>query len=660
MQRLPRFATLTAIALMVLSCTEAPTDSGSAIETGRIGIAPSFSAAATLAYGALAASGVEVTTVRVRLVAPDGSTRDTSIAFPTGMSELQLDLAVPLSAAGQSFRADLELLNSEGVVLFSGSQVVVARLPNIPGSVPAIIQINYTGPGALAKSVAISPPAGVVAGAAALPVSATATNATGASVSDLLVRWTTSDATLATVTPGGSASATVTGTGKRGSVTISAITPLGVTGSAAIMVAPAASKIVVIGGGAQTGVTNSVAAKPMVIEVQAPDNLPVPNTPITFRAVTLGGEVTTVAATTDASGRASTTFSFGPTAGVYVFEAASPSVAPVTISATASAGVGELLSIVSGNFQAGSVASTLQQPLVVKVVDKSGNPVSGATIKWATTLGGGAPTTSTTTTIANGTSSNTYTLGTQVMTEDVHASLLGVPPPGGDIVFNVGASALDPDALAGTGSGQHASVGAALSHPLVVNVTDRYGNPVLGASIQWSVKANSVASAALGSATSVTDVNGNASTLVTLGNTAGPLVVTAKVGPLTFDFSATADPVANVGSGSLSGFVFDGETNAPISGATVTVLLGTQTIAIGTTSAGKYVIPVLPAGTYSVRITAAGYEPFKIFLVTVQGSTQLPAAPMVSSSVPPTDPKHERPKEHPPTPPAEHKPETKP
>lgn len=631
----PRLAVLAAIAVATTSCSDVPMGSEPVPGRGQIGLAPAFTPAAAVAYQQLAAFGIEVTSVHVRLVAPDGSTRDTSIAFPIGMSELEVALDVPLRTAGQTFRADLELLNADGVVLFSGSQQVVAQAANgIGGAAPATIQINYTGPGASARSVTVSPATGVLAGSATLTVTAAALDAGGSQLPNLLVRWTTSDATLATVTPTGSASATVASTGKRGTVTISAVTPLGLTGSALLTVVPVASKIVAISGAGQTGVAGSVLAVPLVVEVQAADNLPVPGAPVSFRAITAGGVVTTATATTDASGRASTVLTLGQGAGVYQFEAASGSLTPLGVSATATASPAAMISIVSGNFQAGTIGTTLPTALVVKVVNKFGLPVAGTTVKWATVSGGGSPTNATTTTAADGTSSNTYTLGTVVQTEELRASLPTVPPPSGVVSFSLGGTALPPDALTGTGSGQHATAGTDLPNPLIVNVTDRFGNPVSGEKVAWSVAANSAGSATFTPTVSTTDVNGNASTVVTLGSASGSLSIIATVANLTMSFSATADAGSSpTGPGTLSGFVFDAVSGAPLSGASVTVYAGTQAIATATTNgSGNFTTQQLPAGSYSATITASGYTTVVVSAITVNGTTQAPAAPLVPQS----------------------------
>jgi len=55
----------------------------------------------------------------------------------------------------------------------------------------------------------------------------------------------------------------------------------------------------------------------------------------------------------------------------------------------------------------------------------------------------------------------------------------------------------------------------------------------------------------------------------------------------------------------LWGYVTDKNTNQPIAGASVQV----GNVASGyTDSDGKYTIPSIPPGTYSVQISAAGYQ----------------------------------------------------
>ena len=88
MRGLVRPVALALVAVLAIGCTEVPSTPG-ASGTGQVALASSFSRSATDAYNALAAFGLEVTNVHVRLTAPDGSTRDTTLAFPIGTDTLR-------------------------------------------------------------------------------------------------------------------------------------------------------------------------------------------------------------------------------------------------------------------------------------------------------------------------------------------------------------------------------------------------------------------------------------------------------------------------------------------------------------------------------------------------------------------------------------------
>src|SRR5207247_2306048 len=78
------------------------------------------------------------------------------------------------------------------------------------------------------------------------------------------------------------------------------------------------------------------------------------------------------------------------------------------------------IAAVSGDAQVGRVTQPLAAPLVVKVTDDNGNPVSGATVTWTANNGTiGASTT----TDASGNSSNTLTLGTKAGAASATASI---------------------------------------------------------------------------------------------------------------------------------------------------------------------------------------------------------------------------------------------
>ncbi|MDB4913275.1 MAG: hypothetical protein JWM95_919 [Gemmatimonadetes bacterium] len=658
-----RLAALAAVFLSAISCTEAPIAPASPVTMGHIGIAPSYSTSAITAYNSLAAFAVDVTSIHVHLTAPDGSVRDTTVAFPVSMEQISIDLAVPLRTAGQVFIAVIELRAADGTVLFSGTQNVTAVSSTTPGTGVSVVpvHIDYTGPGYDASTVAVSPATGAVTGTGTIQVTASAKTATGADVSNLLVRWTTSDATLATVTQTGNTTATVTTTGKRGSVIISAITVPGKTGTATFNLVPAPSRVVVISGGGQTGPAGTQLPQPLIVEVQAADNQPVPNAPVTFRAVTAGAVVSTSSAVlADASGRASVVMTLGPTPGANQFEAASGTLTPATATVTATAAPAASITIASGNFQTAAAGASVPQPLAARVLNRFGGAVAGATVTWATVSGTGSVGAATSTTDVNGIATTTYRVGTSTGVETVRASLTGIAAPAGETIFTVSIASTGPSALASKGGGQHALVGSALSAPLEITVTDAFGNPAGGEQVAWRVAAGN-ATATLTNTGTVTDADGVARTNVTLGQTAGPVTIIATVRNLSANFTVTADAQPNSGSpGTLSGYVYNAVSNAPLSGVTVTVnAVGSQNtllpafaavraarisrsqqcqpcgVVATTGSDGHFTTSRLASGDYDVSVSFSAFTSTVILSLHVDGNTVAEAVPLVPASTQP-------------------------
>ncbi len=85
-----------------------------------------------------------------------------------------------------------------------------------------------------------------------------------------------------------------------------------------------------------------------------------------------------------------------------------------------------------------------------------------------------------------------------------------------------------------SGDGQTAFVGDALANPLTVTITDDYGNPNIGAAVNWTPSAGTI------SGGTSTDGSGSASATWTLGAMPGPHSATVNAGGLTETFGATA------------------------------------------------------------------------------------------------------------------------
>ena len=112
-----------------------------------------------------------------------------------------------------------------------------------------------------------------------------------------------------------------------------------------------------------------------------------------------------------------------------------------------------------------------------------------------------------------------------------------------------------------SGSGQSAKVGATFALPLVVEVSDTFGDPVAGASVSFAVVTTNGAGASFvggGSSAAVqTDETGTASSpLLVAGSTAGAFTVTATVSgatsPATFSLTDLAATPSSIVAGSAS------------------------------------------------------------------------------------------------------------
>jgi hypothetical protein len=80
----------------------------------------------------------------------------------------------------------------------------------------------------------------------------------------------------------------------------------------------------------------------------------------------------------------------------------------------------------SGDNQVGAPGTALPNPLVVKAVDPDGNPLSGATVSFSVTAGGGSVSPASVATDASGQAKTVLTLGPSAGTNTVHATATGI------------------------------------------------------------------------------------------------------------------------------------------------------------------------------------------------------------------------------------------
>jgi len=178
------------------------------------------------------------------------------------------------------------------------------------------------------------------------------------------------------------------------------------------------------------------------------------------------------------------------------------------------------ITVVQGDGQTGRVGVMLADPVVVRVTDSQGRPVLGARVAMVFTgdASGASVAPDTATTDADGRAMFQVMLGSRV---GQSAAEVRVATAGGQRILTapLGFDAVSDDAnrlAAVAGDSQSAPAGATLAEPLVVQVTDAFGNPIAGVQITWTADAGSVSEQ-----TTSTGSDGLTSVLRTLGTGAG-------------------------------------------------------------------------------------------------------------------------------------------
>lgn len=198
----------------------------------------------------------------------------------------------------------------------------------------------------------------------------------------------------------------------------------------------------------------------------------------------------------------------------------------------------------SGDGQAGVVGDTLAAPIIV-LVTEDGTPSAGRVVTFTPAAGSGAVVPAMDTTDVNGLAQASWILGTGAGARSLDASTPGAS--GAPVTFHATALPAAPDSIVVVaGEGQAQEVGQPFGAPLVARTTDRFGNPVTGPVLSWSVAGGSGATAG---ATSAVAPDGLASMTVIAGDTPGPLVVRATAEDLPADtarFALVVTPVATV------------------------------------------------------------------------------------------------------------------
>jgi len=312
------------------------------------------------------------------------------------------------------------------------------------------------------------------------------------------------------------------------------------------------SHIEIISGDGQTGVAGGLLSDSLGVRITDSKDRPVADQPVEFAPVGAGAAQDLIpdTAMTGSDGRAWSRWVLGTRAGTVQVKARALGRSPVavTFSATVQPGPPHALSLIGGAGQSGVVGATLDDSLLVQVVDQYNNPVKSQDVSW-TAEDGGTVSDATTSTDAAGRAGIRWQLGDQAGVQTSHAMIATVPSSALDFT----ATALPGDAAEVEkvfGDNQSAPVGDDLTDSLVIRVVDAFGNGVPGRSLSWVL----VGSGSVNPGSSITDDNGEAFTRWSLGLNAGQQTLRAAVPGFAPIVTKHVNVVSGHGPGRRSGF----------------------------------------------------------------------------------------------------------
>ena len=178
---------------------------------------------------------------------------------------------------------------------------------------------------------------------------------------------------------------------------------------------------------------------------------------------------------------------------------------------------------ISGDNQQGPPGTTLENPFVVEVRDQFDKPLQGAEVTFSVTGGGGTLSATSAVTGADGRAESILTLGPNPGTNTVSAAVTGVQE---GQTFTVEGVRIPESLKIISGDEQQGLPGEVLEKVFVVEVRDQFDKPLQGAEVTFSVTSGG---GTLSAITAITDSNGRAESILTLGPNPGTNTVSAAV-----------------------------------------------------------------------------------------------------------------------------------
>jgi protocatechuate 3,4-dioxygenase beta subunit len=206
---------------------------------------------------------------------------------------------------------------------------------------------------------------------------------------------------------------------------------------------------------------------------------------VTFSDGGKGGSFNPSTVATDQTGSASTLYTLPTKSNSYSLTASAPGYLAGLFTETAVPGPASALVAWNGNNQSAPVATPLRAPLVAKVEDSFGNGLPGVAVTYSDTGAGGTFSTNPVTSDSRGLASVNYTTSTTAGA--LHGKITATAAGLHSVLFFETVTPGPASNIATvSGNGQSAPPNTQLAQPLVVKVTDQYGNAVSGISVTFN------------------------------------------------------------------------------------------------------------------------------------------------------------------------------
>ena len=284
------------------------------------------------------------------------------------------------------------------------------------------------------------------------------------------------------------------------------------------------------GGDVQTGPVALPLPVPLSVKVVDAGGNVVQGASVNWVVLSGGGSVIPPTGVSDALGMVRTSWTLGTALGgnkVRAFLYGAYILDSATFTATAVNGAAATIVLADASKPPATLpVATALPAMVYTVSDAFGHPVPGVTVSFATGFNSGTVNPTSASTDSSGKVSTIWTTGTMAgISQSVSATLPGQLPVVS--VLNITTPDTSRRLMIVSGSNQTTPVSGALPQPLVVQITDRFNNPITGDLVTFNdslINGGSVLPT-----TARTDVTGMASTRWTVGPLAGPLRMRVRI-----------------------------------------------------------------------------------------------------------------------------------